>query len=69
MPKVVSYVVRDRQLLVFSHDDIPLEVVGVQVPAGTIEPGEQPEVAAVREVLEETGVRTRIVRRRERLAG
>lgn len=60
--KVVGYVVRNCRLLVFSHDDIPLEVVGVQVPAGTIEDGELPEVAAVREVLEETNLQTHVVR-------
>ena len=54
--KVVGYVVRDRRLLVFTHDDVPLEIAGVQVPAGTIEPSELPEAAVVREVLEETGV-------------
>lgn len=62
MPKVIGYVVRNGHLLVFSHDDVPLEVVGVQVPAGTIEPGERPEDAVVREVLEETGVRAHVVR-------
>lgn len=60
--KVVGYVVRDDRLLVFSHDDIPLEVVGVQVPAGTIEDDEPPAVAVVREVLEETNLQTRVVR-------
>lgn len=62
VPKVVGYVVRNGHLLVFSHDDIPLEVAGVQVPAGTIEPGERPEAAVVREVLEEAGVQARVVR-------
>ncbi|SHJ57706.1 NUDIX domain-containing protein [Tessaracoccus bendigoensis DSM 12906] len=60
--KAVGYVVRKGRLLVFSRDDIPLEVVGVQVPAGTIEDGELPEVAAVREVLEETNLHARVVR-------
>lgn len=59
--KVVGYVVRDRRLLVFTHDEVPLEIAGVQVPAGTIEPSEPPEAAVVREVLEETGVRARVV--------
>lgn len=62
MRKVDGYVVRNDRLLVFSHDDIPLEVVGVQVPAGTIEDGEVPETAAVREALEETNLQTRVVR-------
>lgn len=32
----------------------------VQVPAGTIEPEEEPEVAVVRELFEETGVSAKI---------
>ena len=58
--KVVGYVVCDRQLLVFTHDAFPVDVTGVQVPAGTIEEGEAPEAAIVREVLEETGLVVRI---------
>ena len=58
--KVVGYVVRDRQLLVFTHDAFSIDVTGVQVPAGTIEKGEAPEAAIVREVLEETGLNARI---------
>lgn len=46
----------------FVHDEFPLEVTGVQVPAGSVEPGEDPRDAVVREVLEETGLRARIVR-------
>lgn len=60
--KVVCYVVHDEHLLVFTHDDVPLEFAGVQVPAGTIEAGEAPEDAAIRETLEETGIRTTVVR-------
>ncbi|GAA1633751.1 hypothetical protein GCM10009700_21170 [Brevibacterium sanguinis] len=59
--KVVGYVVRDRRLLVFTHDDVPLEIAGVQVPAGTNEASEPPEAAIIREVLEETGVIARTV--------
>ena len=59
--KVVGYIVREDNLLVFTHDDIPLEVTGVQVPAGTIEADEAPQDAVVREALEETGLATRIV--------
>ncbi|MFN3707251.1 GNAT family N-acetyltransferase [Microcella sp.] len=61
MPKVVAYVVHHDKLLVFTHDDVPVEVAGVQVPAGTIEPGEDPAYAVVREVREETGIETRVV--------
>ncbi len=61
--KVTALVLRSGQdgdeLLVFDH---PLQEGGsmVQVPAGTIEPGEEPEDAVVRELLEETGVRGEI---------
>lgn len=60
--KAVGYVVRGGRLLVLAHDDVPLTVTGVQVPAGTIEDGETPEDAVVREVREETGLPVRIVR-------
>ena len=52
--KVLAYVTWGNELLVFSHPDFP--EAGIQVPAGTIEPGEEPEVAAVRETFEETGL-------------
>jgi 8-oxo-dGTP diphosphatase len=56
--KVVAYVTRLRgsqhELLVFEHRDHP--EAGLQVPAGTIDPGEPPEAAAARELAEETGV-------------
>lgn len=60
--KVVSYIVHAGRLLVFVHDDVPLVVAGVQVPAGTVEPGEEPAQAAVREALEETKLHARVVR-------
>lgn len=59
--KAVGYVVRNHELRVFTHDDFPIEITGVQVPAGTIEPSEAAESAVLREVLEETGLVTRIV--------
>ena len=34
--KVLCYIVRDGQLLVFRHVDYDLEHVGIQVPAGSI---------------------------------
>lgn len=56
--KVVTYITRQRngqvQVLVFDHVDMP--EAGTQVPAGTVEPGEQPEVAALREACEEAGL-------------
>jgi 8-oxo-dGTP pyrophosphatase MutT (NUDIX family) len=51
--------VRDGDLLVFEHRDFP--EAGTQVPAGTVDRGEAPARTVVREVLEETGVRGRIV--------
>lgn len=54
MQKVVCYIVRDGQLLVFQHLDEEWDESGLQVPAGTIKPAETPEVAALREASEET---------------
>ena len=54
--KVLAYVVRDGRLLVFRHTDYSYEEVGIQVPAGSIRPGETPEDAALREAREETGL-------------
>ena len=54
--KVTAIVRRGTDVLVFDH---PLDEGGsmIQLPAGTIEAGEAPEVAAARELFEETGVR------------
>jgi 8-oxo-dGTP pyrophosphatase MutT (NUDIX family) len=54
VPKVVTYIIAADRLLVFTHPHHP--EVGVQVPAGSIEPGERPEAAALREAREETGL-------------
>ncbi|WP_429428921.1 NUDIX hydrolase [Nocardia sp. GAS34] len=54
--KVLVYVVRDGKLLVFRHTEYSWEEVGIQVPAGSIRPGETPENAALREAREETGL-------------
>ena len=58
LEKVLSYVIRaganGDELLVFEHAGHP--EAGMQVPAGTIEPGESAEQAAVRELREESGL-------------
>ncbi|MFE2323402.1 NUDIX domain-containing protein [Streptomyces sp. NPDC059385] len=54
--KVLVYVVRDGHLLVLRHTDYSYEEVGIQVPAGSIRLGENPEAAALREAREETGL-------------
>ncbi|EFW90349.1 MutT/nudix family protein [Haladaptatus paucihalophilus DX253] len=55
--KAYAYITRSgaqfRQLLVFEHAN---EDAGVQVPKGTIEDGEDPREAVVREVREESGL-------------
>ncbi len=52
--KVFAYVTHHNRRLVFSHPDSP--EAGIQVPAGTLEPGEEPEVGVLREAVEETGL-------------
>jgi ADP-ribose pyrophosphatase YjhB (NUDIX family) len=53
--KVYAYIVREDQILVFRHVDFP--EAGLQVPGGTVEPGETPSAAVRREAAEETGLR------------
>lgn len=61
--KVTAFILRDtgddRELLIFKHP-----TAGLQVPAGTIEPGESPEQAVIREVYEETGLRSATIVRK-----
>jgi 8-oxo-dGTP pyrophosphatase MutT (NUDIX family) len=62
LEKVTAFVLRigefGGELLVFKHP-----TAGVQLPAGTVETGELPESAVTREVLEETGLVARVVRK------
>lgn len=51
--KAIVYITYQGQLLVFSHTFAP--EAGLQVPGGTIRPGETPARAALREAEEETG--------------
>ncbi|WP_349433991.1 NUDIX domain-containing protein [Pararhizobium sp. A13] len=52
--KVLIYATRKDFLLVFDEPDFP--AVALQVPGGTIEPGEDILAAAQREFAEETGI-------------
>jgi 8-oxo-dGTP pyrophosphatase MutT (NUDIX family) len=52
--KVFAYITHGQRLLVFRHPFVP--EAGLQVPAGTVEPGESPEAAVLREAREETGL-------------
>lgn len=52
--KVYALITYYGRMLVFRHRDFP--DVGVQVPGGTVEPGEDTAVAALREAQEETGL-------------
>nr|WP_246350973.1 NUDIX domain-containing protein [Deinobacterium chartae] len=53
-PKAAAYVTRGETVLVFRQVEAP--EAGVQIPKGSIDPGESPEQAVLREVLEETGL-------------
>ncbi|MEY8042168.1 NUDIX domain-containing protein [Saccharopolyspora cebuensis] len=60
--RVAAYVIRHRgiaELLVFDHVGMP--EAATQVPAGGVGTSEEPEDAVLREVTEETGLRTATV--------
>ncbi len=52
--KATAYITRGPLLLVFDHVEYPDQAP--QVPAGTMEPGETPSQAVLREAREETGL-------------
>ena len=52
--KAIAYVTHGPRLLVFTHTDFP--EAGIQVPAGTVQRGEDPTTAVLREAFEETGL-------------
>jgi len=56
--KVYAYILRTekkrRELLIFKHKNYP--EAGIQVPGGTLEKGETPKQAVLREVKEEAGL-------------
>lgn len=53
--KAYAYVTRPEtdEILVFSHPD---PVAGIQIPKGTVDPGERPRAAVIRELREESGL-------------
>ena len=55
LEKVTAFVIRKlasgEELLILQHP-----TAGFQLPAGTVNPGENPRVAVLREVAEETGL-------------
>jgi 8-oxo-dGTP pyrophosphatase MutT (NUDIX family) len=52
--KAYALITRGNQLLVFSEPDFP--EVPIQIPGGTLEDGESPEIGVMREAEEETGL-------------
>lgn len=51
--KVYAYITHRNRLLVFAHPNSP--EAGIQVPGGSLEEGETPDVGVLREACEETG--------------
>ena len=63
--KVVAYIVKADRLVAFLHeaDTNPVLQSGLQVPAGTVDQGEELDAAVLREAREETGLEgLRVVR-------
>ena len=52
--RVATYITHGDRLLVFRHTQFP--EAGIQVPGGSVEPGEDLSAAALREAREETGL-------------
>jgi 8-oxo-dGTP diphosphatase len=52
--KVYAYITNRERLLLFAHPEAP--EAGLQVPGGTMESGETPAAAVLREAVEETGL-------------
>ncbi|MEW2400049.1 NUDIX domain-containing protein [Streptomyces sp. NPDC046862] len=58
----IAVVVRDDQVLLVCRRDDGASGITWQFPAGVVKPGVRPDTAAVRETLNETGVRCAVVR-------
>ena len=52
--RVYAYITCDKGVLILEHPEHP--DAGLQVPGGTVETGETPEEAVIREVYEETNL-------------
>lgn len=59
--KVYAYITRADKLLVFKHVDFP--EAGIQIPGGSMEAWETPEMAVMREVEDETGLRGLVLKK------
>ncbi|MEK0314209.1 NUDIX hydrolase [Cohnella sp. 56] len=59
---VAVIAVLDGKLLVVEQFRKPLERMQVEIPAGKLDAGEEPEAAALRELEEETGYRAKSIR-------
>ncbi len=59
--KVAAYITQADWLLVFSEPEYP--AAGTQIPGGTIQPGEDPDSAVLREAEEESGLTGLRIRR------
>jgi 8-oxo-dGTP pyrophosphatase MutT (NUDIX family) len=57
--KVYAYITQGEQLLVFQHVDFP--DAGIQVPGGTVNPGEPLCEAVLREAFEETSIEDLVI--------
>lgn len=60
VPKALVYITQDDRLLLFRKPAQP--EAGIQVPGGSVEPGEALEAAALREAHEETGLSGLVLR-------
>lgn len=52
--RAFCYITAEEHIVLLAHVDHPH--LALQIPGGTIEPGEQPADAALREAIEETGL-------------